>query len=363
MTLKEEIYKKWPLHMLHTVSSCIYHNKKPIEIEAELHKILKKASQSTAPLIVGPWLSEIGFEILYWIPFVRWAIDLYKIDAKRVWVISRGGCAQWYEGISTNFLEMFDMYSVEEFKRSNELRAQVTGLQKQMNVTTFDEEILNKACKKAGINKYLLLHPKYMYRLFENYWKGRKSISSIERLLSYSCLSRLPVPDNLKNSDYIAVKFYYSDSFPKTKQNQDFVDELISRLSSKNNVVLMHTGLKIDDHSELQVKKGNIIMMNSVKPNENLFEQTKILSNAKAFYGTYGGFSYLPPLFGVPSYSFYSDEEKFHLGHLHLAQFAFRKIRENIKSQSKAFAEDGKYEFSATNVSSFKSFIDDFIER
>ena len=24
------------------------------------------------PILVGPWLGEVGFELLYWIPFLRW---------------------------------------------------------------------------------------------------------------------------------------------------------------------------------------------------------------------------------------------------------------------------------------------------
>ena len=24
------------------------------------------------PILVGPWLSEVGFELLYWIPLLRW---------------------------------------------------------------------------------------------------------------------------------------------------------------------------------------------------------------------------------------------------------------------------------------------------
>ena len=36
-------------------------------------KALAKIADSDKPIIVGPWLSEVGYELLYWIPLVRWA--------------------------------------------------------------------------------------------------------------------------------------------------------------------------------------------------------------------------------------------------------------------------------------------------
>ena len=41
-------------------------------------------------------------------------------------------------------------------------------------------------------------------------------------------------------------------------------------------------------------------------PSTNLGVQTAIIANARAFVGTYGGYAYLAPFFGVHSTSFYS---------------------------------------------------------
>src|ERR1041385_57491 len=42
-------------------------------------------------IVVGPWLSEVGFETLYWIPFLRWVRAAFRLDRSRVVAVSRGG--------------------------------------------------------------------------------------------------------------------------------------------------------------------------------------------------------------------------------------------------------------------------------
>ena len=28
-----------------------------------------------APIVAGPWVGEVGFELLYWVPFLRWCAE------------------------------------------------------------------------------------------------------------------------------------------------------------------------------------------------------------------------------------------------------------------------------------------------
>ena len=36
------------------------------------------------PILVGPWLGEVGFELLYWIPFLRWFAETYAVPPERI---------------------------------------------------------------------------------------------------------------------------------------------------------------------------------------------------------------------------------------------------------------------------------------
>jgi hypothetical protein len=60
-------------------------------------------------------------------------------------------------------------------------------------------------------------------------------------------------------------------------------------------------------------------------PERNLAVQTAVLARARAFVGTYGGYSYLAPLCGVPSLAFFS-ERTFKAHHLHVAQRVFDRL-------------------------------------
>ncbi len=52
------------------------------------------------PIVVGPWCGEVGFELLYWIPFVRWLVDRARIEGRRLVVVTRGGADVWYRDLA-----------------------------------------------------------------------------------------------------------------------------------------------------------------------------------------------------------------------------------------------------------------------
>ena len=51
---------------------------------------VERVLTSRGRVLVGPWCSEVGYELLYWIPFVRWALRAYRVPPSRVVVMSRG---------------------------------------------------------------------------------------------------------------------------------------------------------------------------------------------------------------------------------------------------------------------------------
>jgi hypothetical protein len=62
-------------------------------------------------------------------------------------------------------------------------------------------------------------------------------------------------------------------------------------------------------------------------PDTNLEVQTRIIGGAKAFTGTYGGFSYLAPFLGVDTVSFYSNPSAFRFDHMELAHRVFASFK------------------------------------
>ena len=89
--------------------------------------------------------------------------------------------------------------------------------------------------------------------------------------------------------------------------------------------MLLNPDLHIDDHWEMAIGKNPRIhsVDHLMTPRNNLEIQTKVISRARAFVGTYGGLSYLAPMYGVTSLAFFSHREKFSSQHLELARRVF----------------------------------------
>jgi hypothetical protein len=298
----------------------------PTQEMTAIPKIIQRMAASPKHIVVGPWLSEVGFELLYWIPFLNWVKTYRPFEAERMVVISRGGAGIWYRNITKNYVDLFDFYTPEQFRTKNADRLR-ENKQKHLALTDFDREILKLAYQHIGAKQVDLLHPMYMYRLFYPYWKSQMSISLVDTFASFERLPPLDTSDiaNELPRDYTAVRFYFNESFPDNEENKLFVMRLIETLTEAGDVVLLNPDLHIDDHWEMAIGKNPRVhsVDHLMTPRNNLEIQTKVISRARAFVGTYGGLSYLAPMYGVTSLAFYSHREKFSPQHLELARRVF----------------------------------------
>jgi hypothetical protein len=292
--------------------------------------VLGSLQNTSSPIIVGPWLSEVGFEILYWIPFLNWFFSTYDICEERVIILSRGGTSYWY-GSQYKYIDIFDYYSPEEFKLKNKERCDAVGSQKHEHISPFDIEIISRVKESLNLDEVFILHPSLIYGLFKEFWRRKAPLNLVNRYSTYKFFDPIPSDGVLEYlpESYIAIKFYYSKAFPKTPQNRQFVIKILDILTKQNNIVLLNTGLDIDDHSEAELEHKDRVYHISkfMTPNTNLMVQTQVISKASAFWGTYGGFSYLSSFYGVPSIAFYSHEGKFHRSHLDVAYRACRVLK------------------------------------
>jgi hypothetical protein len=297
-----------------------------------IKKQLRKISSSNKPIIAGPWLSEVGFEILYWIPFLNWAIENYRIDAKRIIVVSRGGAQQWYRGLGEKYIDVFDYLNSEDFKLKNNKRINDAGMQKQIVVSEFEKQIVQLIKEALNIKTFDWLHPLVMYRLFMPCWEAVYPVSFVAEHTHYK-RCRLSLEEPIKNlpDTYVAVKFYFNNSFPDIPENRVFISELLKTLAQRTRIVLLCTGLDIDDHNDYDSVAGEYIHIakDSITPRNNLDIQTQLIANSSMFVGTYGGFSYIAPFYNVPSVAFYSHEDKFFKIHLDIAHRAYHNIKSN----------------------------------
>ena len=291
-------------------------------------EVVTELGNSRGPIILGPWLSETGFELLYWIPFLRWAKAYGNLREDRLIVISRGGAEPWYRDLASTYWDIFDHFSPEVFRAKNLNRMAKQDGQKHIGVSDLDKELIDRVKSSMSLSHVHLLHPSLMYNLLNPFWLQHLSIDLVHLFTAH----RRMTPDSIKplkfEEPYIAVKFYSNDAFPGTPENKRFVSDLLGRLTERYHVVSLNTGIQSDEHLEFQhVRRDRIHSIEELTtPSNNLAIQTAVIAGAKALISTYGGFSYLGPLCGVNTVAFYSNRNGFRFDHMDVASRVFRQV-------------------------------------
>ncbi len=276
-------------------------------------------------LIAGPWLSEVGFETLYWIPFLHWLKAAFHIDESRLIAVSRGGVGSWYQGVAGRYVEMWDEIEPADFARRNAER----GVAKQYEPSTLDREILDRVARRIGTSDFDVLHPGLMYRLFMLYWSGQRAMGFVDARTKFTRVNAPVIVDpSLLPAEYVAVKFYAARSLPDTPRIREHLRTIVSTLAERIPVVLLDTGLVLeDDHTDYTfATRSRVISARSwMTPRNNLGVQTQIVAGAKAFVGTCGSIAWLAPRLGVDTSALYVDQKFLH-AHLAVAMRAFHKL-------------------------------------
>jgi hypothetical protein len=286
-------------------------------------------------IVAGPWLGEVGFELLYWVPFLRWFAETFHVAPERLLIVSRGGTASWYRPFASGYRDIFDYLTPEQFRQRHDERVAANGEQKQTRVLAFERQVLRELTK--DVHSRSMLHPSTMYGLFNPFWWGHVQEEWVHRFARYARLTAESLgavgaanvggafrrPD----SPYTAVKFYFNDCFPDTRENRAFVRHTLQALTERGPLVSLATGLRLDDHAADEGEAIDIQLLPSeMHPRENLALQTAVVAGASAFVGTYGGFSYLAPFLGVRSTAYFADPHGYSPRHLLMARSALETI-------------------------------------
>ena len=307
--------------------------------EWQVERDIAAIARGRGPIIAGPWLSEVGFEVLYWIPFLRWFEDRYRIDRGRVIAVSRGGVGDWYGDLAARYVEIFDHLSPEEFGRRNRERHQreEAGGQKQTTIGPLDDALIAAARSAAGVKDGAIFHPSLMYRLFGRFWYGNRALDLVTSHTRYMPVpGRTIAPPHLRTSAppppsdlpdrYIAAKFYTGAALPGTPEARGALRELVRTAAARMPVVMLDTGMATDEHEDYLFRDiPNVLSLRDhLVPATNLGVQTAAIAGAQGFIGTCGSLAWLAPLLGVDTLAVYS-EERFLVSHIFFATQAYRQ--------------------------------------
>jgi hypothetical protein len=291
------------------------------------HSELERLSRSNHRIIVGPWLSEVGFELLYWIPLLNWAASAYAIGPERLIVVSRGGAGLWYRELAQEFVDLLRLWTVDHYRDENERRWNDDGNQPQYVVGELDREVVRLVQSRFAGETLELLHPALMHQLFRAYWYDKGAAGLVLKHTHYRPLSGIGNALDGLPEHYVAVRFYTRQSFPDTIENRAFVAATVSALATQVPVVLLNTNIRIDDHADLPVPSTGVYRLaDLMTPENNLEIQTRAIRHARALVGTYGGLMCLAALCGVPAIGFYSHDTKLLSAHVDMADRLGRRM-------------------------------------
>jgi hypothetical protein len=283
---------------------------------------LEQAIDGNGPIIAGPWCSEVGYEVLYWVPFLRRVLAAYRIPPERVIALSRGGADVWYRGIAARYADALDFVEPEALAA----RARAGDL-KQKRASDFDRQLVDRAAEALGVRGARVLHPSLMFRWFEPFWSGHETMSFLERHTRYQRMDagNAAVPCPLP-PEYVAVKFYAARSLPDRPEVRAQLRALTARLSERWPVVYLDTGLGLDDHSDfsLPAGRGGVSLHGRLDARTNLAAQTRVIAGARLFVGTCGSLAWLAPLLGAPTVALFTDDSFLH-AHLHVARRVYAR--------------------------------------
>jgi hypothetical protein len=274
------------------------------------HEIARSVT-GRAPLVAGPWLGEVGYEALYWLPFLRWVQDRYRLSPDRLTIVSRGGVEQWYDGLAARYVDLFDLLSPGELAARNDARQarEEGGGRKQSRRGELDDWLLQRI---AGNGRPpAILHPSLLFRLFRDVWQGNLPLDFLFTRAGFTRLPKPPRPllPELPD-DYVAVKFYSGTATPDTAETRQALRRLVRDVAAQTPVVVLDTGLSVDDHRDCLF--DDIPGVRSARawmtPRTNLGLQSAIVAHARYFLGTCGGLAWLAPFMGVPTVAVYGDD-------------------------------------------------------
>jgi len=286
--------------------------------EAEaIDREIAALAATTRPIVVGPWLAEVGYEVLYWIPFLRRFQDAFGIPPDRLIVVSRGGMEAMYRDFAAGYVDIFDLTTPQQLAARNAQRRSEGegGGQKQSATSILDEELVAAVRSTRGLGEVAVCHPSLMFRLFRNVWHGNLPFDLLWRRTRYVATGRIGrsertgptpgIPD-----DFIAAKIYAGPALSTHEKTRDAVRAVVGQAATIAPVVLLEADLGIDEHRDFDLDGiPNVISARSLmSPRTNLDVQLALIARARFFLSACGGLAWQAPFMGVPTVAIYDSD-------------------------------------------------------
>ena len=214
-------------------------------------RVLQRIARRDRPIIVGPWVSEVGFELLYWIPFLNWVTTQRPVRTPIGWSSSRVAAAR--PGTATSaarYVDLFDYYTPEQFREQSEQRITDRQAQAADDVRIRSRhhqaraaELASSRRRPAAPDAHVPAVPRVLAEP-----RGRRRSSRTSRC-SRRCRRSRPA---IWRAGFRTTT-WRSGSISTTRsriprRNRRFVADLLNALAETTDVVLLNPATQLDDH-------------------------------------------------------------------------------------------------------------------
>ncbi|MCF8479059.1 MAG: hypothetical protein K9H25_01380 [Rhodospirillum sp.] len=260
-------------------------------------------------LVVGPWTMEVGFELLYWIPFLRAKLAESGPGTDRITAVGRGIAPSWYEGIADNTVDILDHWTPETFRDRVEAQVRNGGLRKPFGMGDLERDLLTDILGSPPEDgTYELIAPPTLFARFRNVWGSRIAGPGVIEHLRFASVTPPPPPVGLPSEPFLTAKLYFSEAFPDTERNRAFLRDVLDGARSEMPVVLLGLPDRLDDHQSFRLDAPGLIDGTVFYGSKgNLEVQTAIVGASRGLISVYGGFTYLGGLLGKPGLALVDD--------------------------------------------------------
>ena len=295
-------------------------------LHARWRLFARSLSRSTKPILAGCWRSEVGFELLYWLPFLAKCQQDYGISKDRLVYIGRGGSAAWFDGAGRG--DILEHMTLPQLRALSVQASQQTGSVKQTTTEPWERSVCDLAMNSVGLPEYHVLSPHWMYRLCAPFWEGREPLSFLDRYLLHQVRMPAPaIPKALETKlpgSYIAMRWYSRPTWPLKEHLVLWTRKLVEAVSAHTPVILIDSGFQTDDHGDINLGPiPNVVRLSDLQPmtpTNNLQIQSGVIARASGYVGTYGGMAQGAMRWGVPTLALYESFGQTSPMHLHLTQ-------------------------------------------
>ena len=271
--------------------------------------------------MVGPWRSEVGFEVLYWLPWLTAWRKRYNISKERLIAVSRGGAGVWYD--THQALDLYDYAPVSQVRQAMLLDAARSGSVKQQTVSAWETAQLAVLAEALGIRRYHVLHPSVMYNSLTPWWEGQMAWNDLMPQLAFEPFPLAFVPLSLPLPErFVAVSFYARHTWPLSDELQTWAAQLVDSIAKVIPVVVLDSGLHADEHLPFPLEGPHIInLAPHVTASNGLAMQASVIAKSQGFVGTYGGTMQLAVRLKKPAMGFFQKFEGTCYAHKQLTEW------------------------------------------